>query len=367
MGDTDVSGLAREMGMRLLVLSRYDRLGASSRLRTRQYLAWLEAAGIEVTTAPFFDNEYLERLYLGKKPGFRAAGYYLNRYRQLRRASPPDLIWLEKEALPWLPAGMEQWLLPAGVPIVSDYDDAIFHRYDLHRSLVIRRILGRKIDHVMARSALVLAGNPYLAARAVSTGTPRVEIVPTVVDINAYDAAHLHEEDGMVRIGWIGTPSTWRQYMEPMMPVLSQLAREYGAKLRAVGAGATPTPELEVMPWAESTESALIQGMDIGLMPLDDTPWSRGKCGYKIIQYMACGVPVVASPVGVNSDIVEDGVTGFLASTPAEWRHAIARLLRDPELRRRMGRAGRRRVEERYSLQVWGPRVADLLHSAVRP
>lgn len=367
MGGIDVPGLARQMGMRLLVLSRYCRLGASSRLRMMQYLPWLEAAGFEVTIAPFFDDGYLERLYCGRKPGFRAASYYLKRIRQLRRASPPDLIWLEKEVLPWLPAGMEQWLLPAGIPVVSDYDDAIFHRYDLHRSLVIRRVLGRKIDHVMARSALVLAGNPYLAARAVSAGTPRVEIVPTVVDISAYDAAHLHAEDGMARIGWIGTPSTWRQYMEPMMPMLSQLARESGAKLRAVGAGATLTPELEVMPWVENTESALIQGMDIGLMPLDDTPWSRGKCGYKIIQYMACGLPVVASPVGVNSDIVEDGVTGFLASTPAEWRQAIARLLRDPELRHRMGSAGRRRVEERYSLQVWGPRVADLLHSAVRP
>lgn len=355
------------MGTKLLILSRYERLGASSRLRMMQYLPWLEAAGMEVTTSPFFDDAYLKRLYRGEKQRISTRRYYGKRARQLRHALSPDVIWLEKELLPWLPAGVEQWLLPSGVPIVSDYDDAVFHRYDLHRLSIVRLLLGRKIDQVMARSALVLAGNPYLAARATSAGSPRVEIVPTVVDTSTYNTTPLPSADGMARIGWIGTPSTWQQYMEPMMPMLSQLARESGAKLRVVGIKTKPLPDLEVMPWAESTESALIQGMDIGLMPLDDTPWSRGKCGYKIIQYMACGLPVVASPVGVNSDIVEDGVTGFLANTPAEWRQAIARLLRDPEMRRRMGRAGRRRVEERYSLQVWGPRVADLLHSAVRP
>lgn len=148
------------------------------------------------------------------------------------------------------------------------------------------------------------------------------------------------------------------------MPMLLKLARESGAKLRAVGAGTKPALELEVLPWAEAEESRMIQEMDIGLMPLDGSPWARGKCGYKLIQYMACGLPVVASPVGVNSDIVEDGVTGFLASTPAEWQQAITRLLREPELRRQMGSAGRRCVEQRYSLQVWGPRVADLLRSA---
>lgn len=353
--------------MKLHILSRYDRLGASSRLRMMQYLPWLEAAGIEVTTAPFFDDAYLERLYRGEKQGIRTAGYYLKRFRELRQAPPPDLIWLEKEILPWLPAGVEGWLLPKGVPVVSDYDDAVFHRYDLHRALVVRGLLGKKIDHVMARSALVMAGNPYLAARADVAGAVRVEIVPTVVDIRAYDTAPLPSADGMLRIGWIGTPSTWRAYMEPMMPMLSALARETGARLRAVGAAAKPTPELEVLPWAEADESRMIQGMDIGLMPLDDSPWSRGKCGYKIIQYMACGLPVIVSPVGVNSEIVEDGVTGLLASTPAEWDGALARLLADPELRHRMGTAGRRRVEEHYSLQVWGPRVADLLGSAARP
>jgi hypothetical protein len=111
----------------------------------------------------------------------------------------------------------------------------------------------------------------------------------------------------------------------------------------------------------EETEVSAIQSMDIGVMPLTDTPWARGKCGYKLIQYMACGLPVIASPVGVNKDIVEHGVNGFLAETDKEWCSAIETLLSDSELRRRMGAAGRKKVEESYSLQVWGPRVAQML------
>jgi glycosyltransferase involved in cell wall biosynthesis len=120
-------------------------------------------------------------------------------------------------------------------------------------------------------------------------------------------------------------------------------------------------PLLDLVEWSEAAEVPFLQAVDIGIMPLSDTPWARGKCGYKLIQYMACGLPVVASPVGVNAEIVEHGVNGFLATTEAEWSEALATLLRDPALRQRMGAAGRRKVEEHYSLQVWGPRVAALL------
>jgi hypothetical protein len=105
--------------------------------------------------------------------------------------------------------------------------------------------------------------------------------------------------------------------------------------------------------------------MDIGIMPLTDTPWSRGKCGYKLIQYMACGLPVVASPVGVNTHIVEHGVNGFLAASDAEWRDALYKLARDPGLRQKMGTAGRLKVETDYSLAAWGPRVAAMLSHVV--
>ncbi|MFC3637669.1 glycosyltransferase family 4 protein [Camelimonas fluminis] len=348
--------------MKLLVLTRYGRLGASSRLRMMQYLPAFKAAGICTEVQSLLDDNYLLSIYSQSISLAQVARNYWSRFRRLRQAERPDVIWLEKELLPWFPATLERLLLPRGVPVVSDYDDAIFHNYDLHRGMMLRVVLGRKIDRVMARSALVMAGNPYLADRAHKAGATWVEIVPTVVDADAYDTSPRREVDGRPRIGWIGSPSTWTQYMLPMLPMLSNLAERYGAALRVVGAG--PRAEgngIENLPWSEEGESGLIQSMDIGLMPLDDSPWSRGKCGYKIIQYMACGLPVVASPVGVNAEIVEDGVTGFLATTETEWGTAIGRLLSDPDLRHRMGMAGRRRMEEHYSLQIWGPRVASML------
>jgi hypothetical protein len=349
--------------MKILLLSRYSRLGASSRLRMIQYLPALTAAGIEVEVAPFFDDGYLERLFDGKKARLGTAKYFTARLQHLFGLQKPDLVWVEKEAFPWLPWPIEHAILPGNVPLVSDYDDAVYHRYDQHKRAAVRLLLGRKIDGVMAASSLVMAGNQYLADRAEAAGARHVEIVPTVVDIDAYSTERCADADGRPRIGWIGLPSTWAEYVAPMLPVLTPLAIRHGALIRAVGSGTTMTanPMLETLPWTEATEVSWIQSMDIGIMPLNDSPWSRGKCGYKLIQYMACGVPVVASPVGVNREIVEHGVNGFLAETEADWARAIGTLLGDAELRHRMGAAGRKKVERGYSLQVYGPKVAAML------
>lgn len=350
------------MNLRMLALPRYAQLGASSRLRTLHYLPALMSAGIQCDVHSLLDDDYLSGLYTGRIRKAGVAKSYVSRIAQLLRSGQYDLVWTEKELLPWLPHWVELGLLSSRTRLVADYDDAIFHRYDLHRSLAVRRALGRKVDHVMARANLVTAGNEYLAERAHAAGAKRVEIVPTVVDLEAYHVAH-KPDDATPTIGWIGTPSTWNEYMESLMPTFTSAAADGGARVVAVGAGkaASPHPLLDIVTWSEETEVTQIQAMDIGVMPLADTPWARGKCGYKLIQYMACGLPVIASPVGVNSEIVEHGVNGFLASTELEWRQALDRLLEDAGLRRRMGIEGRRKVERRYSLQKWAPRLVNLL------
>jgi glycosyltransferase involved in cell wall biosynthesis len=288
---------------------------------------------------------------------------YARRISQVRAYHRANLLWIEYELLPWIPHSFEQFLLPATIPRIVDYDDAVFHRYDTHRSPFVRRVLGHKIDNIMRSSDLVTVGNSYLADRARAAGAANVEILPTVVDVSAYSPLCKDENSLSPRIGWIGSPSTWKEYMAPMMLVFSDLAAQHGARITAVGAGSSASKDmmLDNLIWSEDTEVAMIQDMDIGVMPLTDTPWARGKCGYKLIQYMACGLPVVASPVGVNSEIVEHGVNGFLATSENEWRHALKTLLQDPALRHSMGQSGRRKVEEQYSLQVWGPKVAHLI------
>lgn len=351
--------------MNILLLSRYTRLGASSRLRTMQYLPALAREGLHVQVTHFFDDAYLHALYSGQSAKGSKIRYVSQRIMQMRRLPKPDLIWLEYEALPWVPWMIERSFLPRGVPIVSDYDDAVFHRYDLHRVALVRWLLGRKIDRIMQRSALVFAGNEYLAHRARRAGALHVEIVPTVVDMSQYTVRSEPTTNTSVQVGWIGTPNTWEAFGEQLYSQLNDTLATHGARFKAVGAKLEPESvgELDVVSWSEDTEVREIQSMDIGVMPLTDTPWARGKCGYKLIQYMACGLPVVASPVGVNREIVEHGVNGFLAETNEEWQSAIETLLADEELRHRMGAAGRKRVEEHYSLQVWGPRVAQMLRS----
>jgi glycosyltransferase involved in cell wall biosynthesis len=328
-----------------------------------QYGDALRLEGIEYSLAPFFDLTYLERLYSGRSTLQPTFGAYARRVSQLRQAVQADLLWLEKEAFPWLPWVIERALIPTGIPLVVDYDDAVFHRYDMHRSSAVRRFLGGKLDRLMSSAALITAGNYYLADRARAAGARRIEIVPTVVDLSAYTRRPEPMSTHPPSIGWIGTPSTWTEYMAPMISLLTQVAEAYSARIAVVGAGpaATEHPLLDNLPWTEDSEVARIHSMDIGIMPLTDTPWSRGKCGYKLIQYMACGLPVIASPVGVNAEIVEHGVNGFLASTEAEWTEALRTLISDSALRARMGEEGRRKVERDYSLQVWGPRVAQML------
>jgi glycosyltransferase involved in cell wall biosynthesis len=348
----------------VLCLTRYGRLGASSRLRTLQFIPWLEANGFKVTVSPLFDDLYVERLYAGQIAWPTVIKGYARRVARLLDQMQFDVIWLEKEALPWIPAFFERLLLQRAVPYVADYDDAVFHYYDIHRNPIVRAVLADKVDQVMHAAKIVSAGNPYLALRARAAGAPRVEIVPTVVDLTRYQIIET-SGNGPPAIGWIGSPGT-AGFLGLIETTVAEFVNSGRARMVAVGVSKSPLPSLpiELRPWSEASEVSEIQRFDIGVMPLPDEPFERGKCGYKLIQYMACGKPVIASPVGVNRDIVQHGVNGFLAETESEWLNATRRLVDDPGLRARMGREGRRIAEVGYSLQATAQKVGQLLRDA---
>jgi len=351
--------------LNILALPRYQRLGPSSRVRFYQYFPALRERGFVIQDAPFFSDEYVRRLYAKEPTQLREVfSAYLRRLATLMHAQDFDLLWLEKEFLPWMPAWIE--VLLARQPYVVDYDDAVFHRYDLHRNAFVRRVLGRKIDRVMQNATLVVAGNEYLAERARTAGAKRVEILPSVVDADLYAPA-LARASGFT-IGWIGSPVT-APYLEQVRPALEMLTSGNQAKVSLIGAGDAikwKNANVQILPWREEDEIQNIQQFDVGIMPLVDEPFERGKCGYKLIQYMACGLSVIASPVGVNRQIVEHGVTGFLAESEQDWQKALIFLRENPEKRREMGMAGRAKMEREYSLQAATPKLASLLRSAGR-
>lgn len=354
--------------MKTLLFSRYDTLGASSRYRTYQYLPYLKKEGIEVETAPLLDNDYLRTRYLGKKyPLSRLLSAYQQRISLLLKSQKYDLIWLEKEALPWLPAWLELLLLRGRTPYLVDYDDAVFHRYDQHSASVVRWLLAQKIDRVMQNARLVIAGNDYLANRATQAGAKWVEILPTVVDIDRYPLSKAPQNE-VFTIGWIGTPLKFFNYIKELAPVLKEICRDGGAKVVAIGAKETNIEDipLEIKPWSEATEVKEMQQFDVGIMPLTDTPFERGKCGFKLIQYMASSRPVIGSPVGVNAEIIEQGINGFHASSQAEWLQAFQKLKNDRYLRESMGLAGRKLVEDKYNIKITAPRLLQLLQAAVQ-
>lgn len=353
--------------LRVLVLTRYGMLGASSRMRFYQYFPAFEQAGLHIEVQPLFDDAALSARYVKGGYGLGAAlRCYADRILQLRRNKQFDLLWIEKEALPWWPRWFESALL-GETPYVLDFDDAVFHNYDLHRLGLVRRVYGQRLDGLMARAALVVGGNDYLAARAKAAGAKRVEVLPTVIDVTRYPGTRPVKHEGdLPRIIWIGSPSTAR-YLELLREPLQALASRVKFVLRVIGAVVDlPGVNVECVKWTEATEVANIAECDVGVMPLLDSAWERGKCGYKLIQYMACGLPVVASPIGVNTQIVDDGANGFLASTADEWVAALERLLTNAELCIRMGREGRQRVESKYCLQVTGPRMVELIKQSAK-
>ncbi len=346
--------------IKLLILSRYDRKGASSRYRLMQYIPYLEANGFECDLSSFFDDEYLHNRYVGNNWRLTTFGYYIRRFKKLMKVKQYNLIFIEKEIFPFLPAWAEKILAKLDIPYVVDYDDAIFHRYDLHQYKILRRLLGDKVKSVIKFARLVTAGNNYLSSYANEVGAQAIELIPTVVDLDFYDAVDVKKSD-IFTIVWIGSPTTAR-YVEGIEDALTEVCKAGQARLIMIGGKVSlPSVAIEHIEWSEETEVKYLKSADVGIMPLPDEPWERGKCGFKLIQYMASKLPVIASPVGVNCEIVESGVNGYLVKDNKSWVTALNTLRDNKKLRQEMGLRGREKVSLKYCLQFSAPILAAAL------
>ena len=356
---------------RMLVLSPIPEEGAGCRFRIAQYIPYLEANGFEVTLSTLFTTEFFRLVY---RPGnyLRKAITFttlsLQRLDTLRDISHFDVVFIYREVFPIGPAIVERLLtMPGRPPVVFDFDDAIFLPSVSEANRLIGALkLPRKVAGIIRRSRHVIAGNEYLAAYA-RKFNPAVTMIPTSVDTERYVPDLDRAPRPVPIVGWIGSPTT-AGYMRSLVPVLRRVREHHPFTMRISGAGeplAIEGVEVDAIPWSLADEVSLFNGCDVGVYPLADDEWSRGKCGFKAIEFMACGVPVVAAAVGVNREIIQDGVNGFLASTEQEWVEKLGRLLSDPDLRRAFGEAGRRTVEERYSLQKAAPILAATLRGVI--
>lgn len=335
--------------MRELLVLTYDPAKPSFRYRIAPLLAALEARGWRCRVDVLAQRQYGLRIW--------------QRVAAMRASS---VVLLQKLRLePW----EMRWVARCNPATVFDVDDATWLSQPKRIGEAPAASASRQRAFAgMCRGAtLTMAGNRVLAEHAQAAGA-RVELVPTAVDAAAYPAADFDRRGGRTAV-WIGLPGNL-QYLEPLRPAMAEIARRHpGFRLRVVSSrfpAWTDVP-LECVPWRPGIETETLTDADIGLMPLVDDAFTRGKCAFKLLQYMAAGLPCIASPVGANREVVVHGHTGLLADAPGQWLDAFDRLLGDRALREAMGRSGRERVQQAYDLRVVIPRAADLIESLAAP
>lgn len=288
----------------------------------------------------------------------KPAAQRLVRYGELR---DEDVVVLVRKLL----SRPEQTVLRTRVwRLVYDFDDALMYR-DPARARPRSRVRQARFRGIVRKADLVLAGNAYLRDRAVAA-EPRgyVRVAPTPVDTDRYRPAP-RKDDGRVRLGWIGSGAT-RPFLESLAPVLERVvAARPEVELHVMADRAPELPGVRFTPWSEAAETDFLSGLDIGLGPLPDHPFTRGKCGFKLLQYAASGVPFVASPVGVQVELAEEGRVGLLPTDHRHWERALTELVDDPERRGVMGAAARESAERRWSVQALGPALARRLERLV--
>jgi len=357
------------MRRRILALSPIPEEGAGCRFRISQFASHLAAAGFDLDIHPLFDTAFFRLVYkrghyLRKASGL--ASRTLDRIAAINGRTRADAVFIYREAYPIGPPVFERLIARRGVPIVYDFDDAVY----LPNTSDANRVIGflkkpEKIAEILRLSTHVIAGNTYLAEYA-RRHSARVTVLPTCVDTSVWVPRDTGPSNGApLVIGWIGTPTT-TPYLLQLRDVLIELARTHAFVLRVSGSMEPihmPGVHVENIPWTLDREVALFNTCDIGVYPLPDDEWTRGKCGFKAIQFMASAVSVVASPVGVNRDIIADGVSGFLAADNPEWVRKLRMLIENRELRATMGAAGRRAIEHRFSVAANAPKLVSIFET----
>lgn len=323
--------------MHVLFITGSDMRGASFRHRVHQYIKALEADGIRCTVAHIRDIP-------------------LHKTRQLRDY---DVAFVQKRLFP------VPWILAASVfarKLIFDFDDAIWTSPKMNWSVPTKVQMRLRLRTILSRASCVTVGNSYLAEYA-GKYNRNMRVIPTCVDTDYYRPGPSREGETL-RIGWIGSRPNLI-YLEHLEAVFQRLSANGSISLVVICDREYRSPDLptEFIPWSLEGELPALQGLDIGVMPLADDEWTRGKCGFKTIQYMACGIPSISSRVGMNKEIVQDGKNGFLAGNDDEWVEKLSLLIGDAGLRKRMGQAGRRTVEDKYGVGVGATLLADAIRS----
>ncbi len=354
--------------MKILFWVPYPHEGASNRFRVEQYLPYLEKEGITAVLHPFWSSPAFKVLYgrgnYSKKIFFFLSGA-ASRLLDIFRMPAYDVVFIHREAFPLGSSFFESAAKFFRKPVIFDFDDAIFLPFTSpHNNFIEKYKKPEKVAKIVDLSDCVIAGNDYLAEFALRYNR-KVAVIPTPVDLDKFYPV-ARDVVRKVVVGWIGSVTT-TDFLKEMKGVFAKLSERFpNVEFKIVGGDFNYGKVRGVIcaPWSLETEVSELRTFDIGIMPMPDNEWTRGKCGFKAILYMSMAIPSVCSPVGMNNEIITDGVNGFLAAGEDQWVEKLALLIEDPGLRKRMGIEARKTVEERYSVKVNAPKFIAVLKEA---
>ena len=335
-----------------LVLHRKDR-SPGQRYRHEQYLDYLASKGLSCTLSPLLKTKKEDDFFYGKKVfpkiivGIKAL---FRRFISVISARKYDIIYIYRDAF-FFGTFFETWLASKDVKIIYDFDDAIWLKDENPNQGIFNKLKNpAKVATICSLAERVIVGNEYLKKYA-SNFNRDVQIIPSTIDFKKYKLTRKSTKS--ICVGWTGSFSTIKHF-ETILPALESIKKKYGDKVyfRLIGDPNYTYSELQIegINWNAATESEDLSELDVGLMPLPYNEWTKGKCAMKGLQYMALEIPTIMSPVGVNSDIIQDGVNGFLASTIEEWIEKLSLLIENDALREKVGKAGRKTVEKSFSV-----------------
>lgn len=319
----------------IVYFTKHTQAGPSSRYRSYKYHAFLGKHGYAVTSHSLFPAGYLPAFYKKhKKPYLLVALGYARRFLQLLFLKKYDIIYIEYELFPFLPFWVEKLFLKNKKNVVLDYDDAVFHNYDKSNNVWVKKYCGDKIFKLVALANTVITGSPYLT-HTLQLYNKKIQEIPTSVNLNTYlKTAAAFTTTNTFRIGWIGSKTTSKNVLL-VKEALQQLQKQHAVTLVLIGFDELLVNELqdinyEQHAWSEATEIAVMKTFDVGIMPLLDTDFNNGKCGFKLIQYMACGLPTISTPLEANIKINHSG-NNLHATTTGEWLVCFVKILQNKQ------------------------------------
>lgn len=357
------------MKKRLIYFTKHENLGASSRYRSVQYFTRLREDGYDIKHYPLFSDEYLICKYkLKKQPVILSILSLVKRILILlfyifnRRG----IVVVEKEFIPYFLPLFEWLYFISSRKFILDYDDAVWQNYKMSKSLIVKFLLKNKHEKLIKYSNGVICGSEYIYNFAKKNGALRLIKIPTVIDIDKYTAFDhgFYSKDKFI-IGWIGSPSS-SQYLKEIEPALTRFTSEFNSVVHLIGVDDSTAANFSfeniVIPWSSDTEVDSMSVFDVGIMPLSSGPFEEGKCAFKLIQYMALNKPVICSPVGENTIVVNEHC-GFLAISNEDWFSSLKILYSDSLMCKNFGIKSREIVENNYTLQFQYPNYINFLEN----